>query len=85
MTYSWYTKFLKLSKDYKEEIKKLIKKNKQLTKISNHVIHNCTGRYLKLLKEDKLKTKSDILIKSGLNKEFVIDTITNGKRILIFK
>jgi uncharacterized protein YaiL (DUF2058 family) len=82
MINSWYTKYQKLSKNYKEEVKNLIKKNKEPTKISNHVIYNCTGRYIKLLKIDKIRSKSDIS-SVGISTELIIDTIANGKIIFV--
>ncbi len=59
MTNSWYSKYQKLSKNYKEEVKQLIEKNKEPSKISNHVIFNCTGRYLKLNKLYLNKKKTE--------------------------
>jgi len=77
MLNSWYNKFQKLSQNYQEEVKNLIKKNQEPTKISNHIIYNCTGRYLEILKIDKNKSRSEI---SNIidYKDLIIDTIPNG-------
>lgn len=78
MTNSWYSKYQKLSKNYKEEVEKLIKKNKEPTKISNHVIYNCSGRFVKLLKIEKTRSNSEFS-SIGTIRESIIDTVANGK------
>lgn len=44
MLNSWYQKFDKLSKNYKEEIKNFLDNKSKMQKISNHVIYNYSGK-----------------------------------------
>ncbi len=48
MLNSWYQKFDKLSKNYKEEITNFVKSKSKLQKISNHIIYNYSGRTFSL-------------------------------------
>jgi len=59
---SWIDKYLKLKKNYKEEIKKLIENDKDM-KISNHTLVNYTGKNLiiyKVIEDDIIKSNKNI-------------------------
>lgn len=76
MINSWYEKFDKLSKNYKEEVKNIISNNNEPTKISNHLIYNYTGRYIFLFRyKQSSKRKGS---KDYLDEKNFIDAIPNG-------
>jgi hypothetical protein len=59
---SWIDKYLKLKKNYKEEIKKLIENDKDM-KISNHTLVNYSGKNLtiyKIIQDDMIKSNKKI-------------------------
>ena len=94
MINSWYDKFLKLSNNYKEEIKKIMNQDEESSKICNHIVYNWTGRYLKLFRVKKLKSKKknkqdkiqnlNPIENSEITFEY-IDIIPNGKIFFINK
>ena len=59
---SWIEKYMKLKRNYKEEIKKLIENDKEM-KISNHTLVNYTGKSLiiyKVIQDDMIKSNKNI-------------------------
>ena len=59
---SWIDKYWKLKANYREEINKIIKNEKDM-KISNHTLFNYTGKNLviyKILQDERIKSNKNI-------------------------